>query len=41
MRMPFTEKCNQAFASQVNRFKKVLAEKDGEKEAKALKEASA
>ncbi|KAI9916699.1 hypothetical protein PsorP6_017104 [Peronosclerospora sorghi] len=28
MRMPFTEKCNQAFASQVNRFKKLLAEKD-------------
>ncbi|KAJ8542473.1 hypothetical protein ON010_g12341 [Phytophthora cinnamomi] len=41
MRMPFTEKCNQAFASQVNRFKKVLAEKDAEKEAKAAKEASA
>lgn len=28
MRMPFTEKCNQAFASQVNRYKKVIEEKD-------------
>jgi hypothetical protein len=39
MRMPFTDKCNQAFASQVNRFKKVLAEKDAEKAAKDAKEA--
>ena len=37
MRMPFTEKCQQAFASQVNRYKKVLAEKD----AKAAEEAAA
>lgn len=28
MRMPFTDKCNQAFASQVNRYKKVIAEKE-------------
>lgn len=31
MRMPFTDKCNQAFSSQVNKFKKVLAEKDAAK----------
>lgn len=28
MRLPFTDKCHQAFASQVGKFKKVLAEKD-------------
>ncbi|KAF1779060.1 Acyl-CoA N-acyltransferase [Phytophthora cactorum] len=41
MRMPFTDKCNQAFSSQVNRFKKVLAEKDAEKAAKDAKEKEA
>ncbi|GLE01592.1 hypothetical protein PINS_up010422 [Pythium insidiosum] len=28
MRKPFTDKCNQAFASQVSKFKKILDEKD-------------
>ncbi|KAJ0402302.1 hypothetical protein ATCC90586_006380 [Pythium insidiosum] len=28
MRKPFTDKCNQAFASQVGKFKKILDEKD-------------
>ena len=37
MRLPFTDKCNQAFSSQVNRLKKVLAEKD----AKAAEETAA
>ncbi|KAG3114234.1 hypothetical protein PI124_g1686 [Phytophthora idaei] len=41
MRMPFTDKFNQAFSSQVNRFKKVLAEKDAEKAAKDAKEKEA
>lgn len=35
MRLPFTDKCNQAFASQVNKWKKVLAEKDAADEAAA------
>ncbi|TMW67649.1 hypothetical protein Poli38472_011269 [Pythium oligandrum] len=33
MRKPFTDKCNQAFASQVNKFKKILDEKDATKAA--------
>lgn len=32
MRFPFTDKCREAFASQVSKYKKVLAER---KEAKA------
>lgn len=35
MRLPFTDKCNQAFSFQVNKFKKVLAEKDAAAEAAA------
>jgi hypothetical protein len=40
MRKPFTEKCHQAFSSQVKKYLKVLAEKDA-RDAEAAAEASA
>lgn len=35
MRMPFTDKCREAFSSQVGRMGKVLAERDEKKAAAA------